>query len=155
MLDVTTKKWHLRHDDEIWTDDDEYVGMGDTTELANYMIALHNNRLDASSVRPTLVEVVNLPDAVISSDEEISLIVFGVKATKLRVGFPVENGIREQQIDFALVGQNIPVNKTPAYIAPLNENGDVLFIIIDPESKALFEDGEIKLDRLKKYLSFP
>ena len=45
VKDVSSKPWHIRHDDEIWCDDDTYVGACADTEVAEQIIALHNSVL--------------------------------------------------------------------------------------------------------------
>nr|CAI3971230.1 hypothetical protein ORM20_00181 [Ochrobactrum phage ORM_20] len=44
--EVANKEWHVRHDDEIWTDDDEYIATADNTDLAELIVNLHNDQLD-------------------------------------------------------------------------------------------------------------
>ena len=38
------KEWHVRHDDEIWTDDDEYIATAANSRLAEIIVGLHNDQ---------------------------------------------------------------------------------------------------------------
>ncbi len=160
IVDVTKKKWHIRHVDEIWTidenvDNEEYVTIADTPEIAKYLVDLHNSKLDNTPTKITsLDDVLKVGDIVTFYDEEqTALIIFGVKSTKIRVGWHIENGSREQQVDFTIAGKSIPINgPMPAYIAPLDENGEVLITLSGKIMTHLFQDGEIKVDRIEATL---
>ena len=42
---IIKKEWHIRHDDEIWTDDNEYVATAGNEMLAEVIVNLHNGQL--------------------------------------------------------------------------------------------------------------
>lgn len=42
--EIENKEWHVRHDNEIWTDDDQHVALADSEELAAYIVRLHNTQ---------------------------------------------------------------------------------------------------------------
>lgn len=43
--DIKNAQWYVRHDNEIWTEDDKHVALADSEELAEYIVKLQEDRL--------------------------------------------------------------------------------------------------------------
>lgn len=57
MNDPKTTLWELRHEDEIWTKDDQYVGICENPDypsnsgLTQYIVNMHNTLIDQAQVQ--------------------------------------------------------------------------------------------------------
>ena len=49
IFDVLEVPWHLRHDDEIWTNGEVYCGSGASPDVTKHIIHLHNQSLEKST----------------------------------------------------------------------------------------------------------
>lgn len=44
-IPIKDKHWHVRHDNEIWTEGDEHVALADSEELATHLVRIQNDYL--------------------------------------------------------------------------------------------------------------
>lgn len=57
-MDPTQEYWELRHEDEIWTVSDRYIGTcanpdyPSNSSLVMYIVNMHNSMLDRANMQP-------------------------------------------------------------------------------------------------------